>query len=222
MSRKVFLIGINYYSFKNKMNMKKNKNIRGEVMSTFDRISEEKNWYVLHTYSGYEKKVEQNLSSRMRSMGMEENIFEVLVPEQEIYEEKNGEMVSSTKKTFPGYVLVQMIMSDEAWYVVRNTPGVTGFVGSHGAGSKPSPLLPEEVDGVFRSMGVNPRKVEIQLELGEVVEIIDGAFSGVEGVVEDFDEDKGKVTVSVEMFGRETDTELDYSQVKQIDEGFTL
>lgn len=222
MSRKVFLIGINYYSFKNKMNMKKNKNIRGEVMSTFDRISEEKNWYVLHTYSGYEKKVEQNLSSRMRSMGMEENIFEVLVPEQEIYEEKNGEMVSSTKKTFPGYVLVQMIMSDEAWYVVRNTPGVTGFVGSHGAGSKPSPLLPEEVDGVFRSMGVNPRKVEIQLELGEVVEIIGGAFSGMEGVVEDFDEDKGKVTVSVEMFGRETDTELDYSQVKQIDEGFTL
>src|SRR5699024_393399 len=178
--------------------------------------------YVLHTYSGYEKKVEQNLSSRMRSMGMEENIFEVLVPEQEIYEEKNGEMVSSTKKTFPGYVLVQMIMSDEAWYVVRNTPGVTGFVGSHGAGSKPSPLLPEEVDGVFRSMGVNPRKVEIQSELGEVVEIIGGAFSGMEGVVEDFDEDKGKVTVSVEMFGRETDTELDYSQVKQIDEGFTL
>ena len=191
-------------------------------MSTFDRISEEKNWYVLHTYSGYEKKVEQNLASRMKSMGMEENIFEVLVPEQETYEEKNGEMVSVSKKTFPGYVLVQMIMSDEAWYVVRNTPGVTGFVGSHGAGSKPSPLLPEEVDGVFRSMGVNPRKVEIQLEIGEVVEIIGGAFSGMEGVVEDFDEDKGKVTVSVEMFGRETDTELDYSQVKQIDEGFTL
>lgn len=191
-------------------------------MSTFDRISEEKNWYVLHTYSGYEKKVEQNLASRMKSMGMEDNIFEVLVPEQEIYEEKNGEMVSVSKKTFPGYVLVQMIMSDEAWYVVRNTPGVTGFVGSHGAGSKPSPLLPEEVDGVFRSMGVNPRKVEIQLEIGEVVEIIGGAFSGMEGVVEDFDEDKGKVTVSVEMFGRETDTELDYSQVKQIDEGFTL
>ena len=191
-------------------------------MSTFDRISEEKNWYVLHTYSGYEKKVEQNLASRMKSMGMEDNIFEVLVPEQETYEEKNGEMVSVSKKTFPGYVLVQMIMSDEAWYVVRNTPGVTGFVGSHGAGSKPSPLLPEEVDGVFRSMGVNPRKVEIQLEIGEVVEIIGGAFSGMEGVVEDFDEDKGKVTVSVDMFGRETDTELDYSQVKQIDEGFTL
>lgn len=126
------------------------------------------------------------------------------------------------KKTFPGYVLVQMVMSDEAWYVVRNTPGVTGFVGSHGAGSKPSPLLPEEVDSVFRSMGMNPRKVEIQLSLGEHVEIISGAFAGMEGVVESFDEDKGKVTVSVEMFGRETDTELDYSEVKQIEDGFSL
>src|SRR5690625_1291250 len=111
------------------------------MSSSFNRMSEEKGWYVLHTYSGYEKKVQQNLSSRMKSMGMEENIFEVLVPEQEVYEEKNGEMVSSMKKTFPGYVLVQMVMSDEAWYVVRNTLGVTGFVGSHGAGSKPSSLL---------------------------------------------------------------------------------
>jgi len=192
------------------------------MSSSFDRMSEEKAWYVLHTYSGYEKKIQQNLSSRMKSMGMEDNIFEVLVPEQEVYEEKNGEMSSTMKKTFPGYVLVQMVMSDEAWYVVRNTPGVTGFVGSHGAGSKPSPLLPEEVDSVFRSMGMNPRKVEIQLSLGEHVEIISGAFAGMEGVVESFDEDKGKVTVSVEMFGRETDTELDYSEVKQIEEGFSL
>lgn len=191
-------------------------------MNTFDRISHEKAWYVLHTYSGYEKKVEQNLQSRMSSMGMEDNIFEILVPEQEVYEEKNGEQVSKTKKIFPGYVLVQMIMSDEAWYVVRNTPGVTGFVGSHGAGSKPSPMLPEEVDDIMRSIGVNPRKVAITLELGQSVEITSGAFSGMEGIVEAFDEDKGKVTVSVEMFGRETDTELDYSQVKEIDEGFSL
>ncbi len=191
-------------------------------MNTFDRISQEKNWYVLHTYSGYEKKVQQNLESRMSSMGMEENIFEILVPEQEVREEKDGEMVSKMKKAFPGYVLVQMIMSDEAWYVVRNTPGVTGFVGSHGAGSKPSPLLPEEVDDVMRSIGVNPRKVSIALEVGQAVQITGGAFAGMEGVVEDFDEDKGKVTVLVEMFGRETDTELDYSQVKEIEEGFTL
>jgi len=190
-------------------------------MGTFDRISEEKGWYVIHTYSGYEKKVEQNLQSRMTSMGMEENIFEILVPEREVIETKNGERESKMKKSFPGYVLIQMIMSDDAWYVVRNTPGVTGFVGSHGQGSKPSPLLDEEIDSVMRSIGVNPRKVEIDLEIGEHVEITDGAFQGMEGVVEDFDEDKAQVTVSVEMFGRETDAELSYSQVKQLDEGFS-
>lgn len=191
-------------------------------MGTLSRMSEEKHWYVLHTYSGYEKKVQQNLQSRMVSMGMEENIFEILVPEQEVYEEKNGEMTAKMKKAFPGYVLVQMIMSDEAWYVVRNTPGVTGFVGSHGAGSKPSPLLPEEVDALLRSIGVNPRKVEINLAIGEHVEIIGGAFKGMEGVVKEIDEDKAKITVSVEMFGRETDTELDYNQVKEFEEGFSL
>lgn len=186
-------------------------------MSILDRMYEEKNWYVLHTYSGYEKKVEKNLASRMKSMGMEENIFEILVPEQEISEEKNGKMVSTMKKTFPGYVLVEMIMSDEAWYIVRNTPGVTGFVGSHGAGSKPSPMLPEEIDEIFRGIGMNPRKVEIDLEIGDIVEIQSGAFEAMEGVVEAFDEEKAKVTVSVEMFGRETKTELDYFQVKEIE-----
>lgn len=191
-------------------------------MNTFDRISQEKNWYVLHTYSGYEKKVQQNLESRMSSMGMEDNIFEILVPEQEVREEKEGEMISKMKKAFPGYVLIEMIMSDEAWYVVRNTPGVTGFVGSHGAGSKPSPMLPEEVEDIMRSIGVNPRKVSINLEVGQAIQITGGAFAGMEGIVESFDEDKGKVTVLVEMFGRETDTEVDYSQVKEIDEGFTL
>lgn len=191
-------------------------------MGTLDRMNKEKHWYVLHTYSGYEKKVQQNLESRMTSMGMEENIFEILVPEQEVYEEKNGEMTAKMKKSFPGYVLLEMIMSDEAWYVVRNTPGVTGFVGSHGAGSKPSPLLPEEVDSLLRSIGINPRKVAISLKVGQYVEIISGAFKGMEGSVKEIDEDKAKVTVSVEMFGRETDTEVDYSQVKEVDEGFSL
>ena len=176
-------------------------------MGTLDRMNQEKHWYVLHTYSGYEMKVQQNLQSRMTSMGMEDNIFEIIVPEQEVYEEKNGEMVAKKKKAFPGYVLLEMIMSDEAWYVVRNTPGVTGFVGSHGAGSKPSPLLPEEVDAMLRSIGVNPRKVDINLELGQLIEIIGGAFKGMEGVVTEIDEDKAKVTVTVEMFGRETATE---------------
>ena len=191
-------------------------------MGTLDRMKQEKHWYVLHTYSGYEMKVKQNLESRMTSMGMEDNIFEILVPEQDVYEEKDGEMIAKKKKAFPGYVLLEMIMSDEAWYVVRNTPGVTGFVGSHGAGSKPSPLLPEEVDSMLRSIGVNPRKVDINLEIGQAVEIIGGAFKGMEGVVTDIDEDKAKVTVSVEMFGRETDAELDYNQVREFEEGFQL
>lgn len=191
-------------------------------MGTLDRMKQEKHWYVLHTYSGYEMKVKQNLESRMTSMGMEDNIFEIIVPEQEVYEEKDGEMIAKKKKAFPGYVLLEMIMSDEAWYVVRNTPGVTGFVGSHGAGSKPSPLLPEEVDSMLRSIGVNPRKVDINLEIGQAVEIIGGAFKGMEGVVTDIDEDKAKVTVSVEMFGRETDAELDYNQVREFEEGFQL
>lgn len=185
-------------------------------MSILDRMYEEKNWYVIHTYSGYEKKVEHNLSSRMKSMGMEDNIFQILVPEQEVSEEKNGKMVTKTEKTFPGYVLIEMIMSDDAWYIVRNTPGVTGFVGSHGSGSKPSPMLPEEIDEIFRSIGMSSRKVEVELEIGDVVEIKSGAFAGREGIVESFDEEKEKVTVSVEMFGRETKTELDYFEVKEI------
>lgn len=187
-------------------------------MKLSERLSRQKAWYVLHTYSGYENKVKQNLDSRMSSMGMEENIFQIIVPEHTVYEEKDGERVEKQKKTFPGYVLVEMIMSDDAWYVVRNTPGVTGFVGSHGAGSKPSPLLPEEVDAVFRSMGMNPRRVDIELEIGERIKITAGAFASMEGIVEDFDEDKGKVIASVQMFGRETNTELDYHQIQKIDD----
>lgn len=183
-----------------------------------NEIESAKAWYVLHTYSGYENKVKQNLESRATSMGMEENIFQVLVPEEETYEEKDGETKKTSKKTFPGYVLVEMIMSDDAWYVVRNTPGVTGFVGSHGAGSKPSPLLPEEVDQILRSMGINPRKVEIDVELGETVKIITGAFAGMEGVVTELEPEKGKIKASVEMFGRETNAELDYDQIAKLDE----
>lgn len=181
-----------------------------------DEIESAKAWYVLHTYSGYEHKVKQNLESRAKSMGMEENIFQVLVPEEETYEEKDGETKKKATKTFPGYVLVEMIMSDDAWYVVRNTPNVTGFVGSHGAGSKPNPLLPEEVDQILRSMGINPRKVDIDVEIGERVKIVTGAFAGMEGTITEIESEKGKVKASVEMFGRETTTELDYHQISKL------
>lgn len=174
-------------------------------------------WYVLHTYSGYENKVKQNLESRAESMGMEDNILEILIPEMESYkQDSDGDMERVKEKTFPGYVLVKMIMSDEAWYVVRNTPNVTGFVGSHGAGSKPSPLFPEEVDAVLRSMGLNPRKVDIDLELGQTVRIISGTFAGMEGTVTELEPEKGKVKVAVEMFGRETTTEINYSQIAEL------
>lgn len=183
------------------------------------RLESEKAWYVLHTYSGYEDKIKKNLESRMTSMGMENNIFEILVPQHAVYEEdKEGDLVEAQKKTFPGYVLVEMIMSDDAWFVVRNTPGVTGFVGSHGAGSKPSPLLPEEVENIFKSMGMKPQKIDIDVEPGEVIRIISGAFAGMEAVVSSVDEDKGIIDATVEMFGRETNTELEFSQIAKMNE----
>ena len=150
-------------------------------------------------------------------MGMEDNILQVLVPEQEVYENTEEGVERKTEKTFPGYVLVEMVMSDEAWYVVRNTPNVTGFVGSHGAGSKPSPLYPEEVDNLLRSMGMNPRKVDIEVEIGENIQIISGAFAGMEGTITEVEPEKGKVKASVQMFGRETTTELDYHQIAKMD-----
>lgn len=181
-----------------------------------EQIESEKQWYVLHTYSGYENKVKQNIESRAASMNMEDYIYRVVVPEEEEREVKNGKEKIKMKKVFPGYVLVEMIMSDDSWYVVRNTPGVTGFVGSHGAGSKPAPLLPEEAKSILKSLGMSTRHHEIDFEVGDVVTIIEGAFKGMTGNVTDIEEEKSKLKVNVEMFGRETSTELDFDQVDKI------
>ncbi len=175
----------------------------------------DKRWYVLHTYSGYENKVKQNIDLRKESMAMEENIFRVMVPTEEVPDPKSDDQ-TKTKKIFPGYVLVEMIMSDQAWYVVRNTPGVTGFVGSQGAGSKPAPLLEDEVEALLNPEQINTRRRNIDLEIGERVSVNEGAFEGMEGVVEATDEEKGKVHVSIEMFGRQTSAELDYDQISKI------
>lgn len=177
---------------------------------------EQKLWYVLHTYSGYENRVKENLKSRAHSMGMEDYIFDAVVPQEEETETKNGRTKTEMKKTFPGYVLVEMIMTDESWFVVRNTPGVTGFVGSHGAGSKPAPLLPEEVDHILHSMDSTTANYNMDLNIGETVKIVDGAFAGLEGKVTSTDDEHGKVKVEVDMFGRLTETELDYSLVQKI------
>jgi transcriptional antiterminator NusG len=176
----------------------------------------EKHWYVLHTYSGYENKVKQNIESRAQSMGMEDFIFRVVVPEQEEREIKNGKEKISAKKTFPGYVLVEMTMTDDSWYVVRNTPGVTGFVGSHGAGSKPAPLLDEEINHILGELGISKREVDFDVEVGEVVTIVEGAFSGLTGEITEVDNKKQKLKVNIDMFGRETSTELDFNQIDKL------
>lgn len=176
----------------------------------------DKNFYVVHTYSGYENKVKVNLEKRVESMGMTDKIFRVFVPVEEETEMKNGKLKQVTKKTFPGYVIVEMVMTDDSWYVVRNTPGVTGFVGSTGAGSKPTPLLPEEVDALLRQMGVKEPKHEVEFELKESVKVKDGPFADFIGSIEDIFAEKRKLKVHVNMFGRETPVELEFHQVEKI------
>ncbi|MFD2043191.1 transcription termination/antitermination protein NusG [Ornithinibacillus salinisoli] len=176
----------------------------------------EKNWYVVHTYSGYENKVKTNLEKRVETMGMEDKIFRVIVPEDEEAEIKNGKKKIVKKKVFPGYVLAEMIMTDDSWYVVRNTPGVTGFIGSSGGGTKPTPLLPDEVDTILKRMGMAEPVVQIDFELKESVRVTDGPFSNFTGTIEYIDIDKQKVKVHVNMFGRETPVELDFSQIEKL------
>lgn len=176
----------------------------------------EKNWYVVHTYSGYENKVKTNLEKRIESMEMQDKIFRVLVPMEEETELKDGKKKTVMRKVFPGYVLVEMIMTDDSWYVVRNTPGVTGFVGSSGAGSKPTPLMPDEVQVILASMGVEESRVIVDYEVGESVRLKEGPFANFIGLIEEVDAKNGKLKLLVNMFGRETPVELEFSQVEKI------
>lgn len=176
----------------------------------------EKNWYVVHTYSGYENKVKMNLEKRVESMDMTDKIFRILVPVEEENEVKNGKTKIVTKKVFPGYVIVEMVMTDDSWYVVRNTPGVTGFVGSSGAGSKPTPLLPEETDKILRQMGVERPRAEVDFDLKESVKVKEGPFANFIGSIEDISMEKRKLKVHVNMFGRETPVELEFHQVEKL------
>ena len=179
-------------------------------------MSGEKNRYAVHTYSGYENKVKANLLARLDSMNMQDRIFRVVIPEEEETTVKDGKRKTAMKKTFPGYVLVELIMTDESWYIVRNTPGVTGFVGSQGAGSKPNPLLPEEVKFILKSMGMVEKTVDFEVEVGEVVNIIDGPFNNQSGEIKEIDEERYKLTVLVEMFGRETPVEVEFDQIEKL------
>ncbi|WP_134686827.1 transcription termination/antitermination protein NusG [Brevibacillus migulae] len=177
----------------------------------------EKAWYVVHTYSGYENKVKTNLEKRVESMGMEDKIFRVLVPTEEEVETKDGKKRTVTKKVFPGYVLVEMVMTDDSWYVVRNTPGVTGFVGSSGSGSKPTSLRPEEADSILKQMGFELPKIRVDYELRDMVRVADGPFTGRTGEIIEIHPDRQKVRVLVDIFGRETPVELDFTQVQKLD-----
>lgn len=176
----------------------------------------EKNWYVVHTYSGYENKVKTNLEKRVETMGMEDKIFRVIVPEEEETDIKEGKKKVVKRKVFPGYVLVELVMTDDSWYVVRNTPGVTGFVGSAGAGSKPTPLLPEEVNVILKRMGVAEKRVDLNFEIGETVKVKAGPFANFTGTIEELDKEKAKLKVLVNMFGRDTPVELDFTQIEKL------
>src|SRR5207302_9071314 len=171
-------------------------------------------WYVVHTYAGYENKVKANLASRIQSMNMEDKIYEVVVPTEEVMELKAGKMQSVQKKVFPGYILVRMELDDDSWYVVRNTPGVTGFVGPTGA--KPVPLDPTEVAGILAPKAEERPRPQLEFEQGEVVSVVGGAFNGYSGPVATIDVDKQRVTVLLDLFGRETPVELTFDQVTKL------
>ena len=174
----------------------------------------EKQWYVVNTYSGHENKVKEKLEMRAESMDMKDYIFRVVIPEQKVIEEKDGQTKEKVKKMFPGYVLVEMVMSDEAWFVVRNTPGVTGFIGSSGKGAKPTPLQPYEVDNILKNMGISRLDVDKELEVGTKVKIISGAFAGMYGTISTLDLPNQKLELNVDLFGQETAVEVELSQIE--------
>ncbi len=174
----------------------------------------EKLWYVVNTYSGHENKVKEKLEMRSKSMDMKDHIFRIIIPTEKVIEEKNGVQVEKEKKLFPGYILAEMDMTDEAWYVVRNTPGVTGFIGSSGKGAKPTPLQPQEVDKILNSMGMSRLDINKELEAGTKVKIISGPFQGMFGVIESVDLPNQKVNLSVDLFGQETSVEAEISQIE--------
>jgi len=176
-------------------------------------LPQQKNWYVIHTYSGYEDAVTKNLKQRIESLGMEDKIFNVLVPKEKKIKIKNGKRKVVEEKIYPGYVLVEMIVTDDSWYVVRNTPNVTGFVG---AGTVPVPVSEKEIEILKKRMGVEVHQYKIDVEIGDPVKIIDGPFKDFDGKVSEIDTERGKVKILVNMFGRDTPVELDSLQIKKM------
>jgi len=177
------------------------------------RYDSTKHWYAIHTYSGYEEKVAESIRQRADSLDMGDKIFQVLVPKEKMIEIKNGKRKVVEKRIFQGYVLVEMKLSEDAWYIVRNTPNVTGFVGT---GTEPTPLEQDEINKIMKRMGREEPKHKFDYQVSEVVNIIDGPFKGFDGTINEIDAQKGKLKVLVNMFGRETPVELDGLQVKRV------
>jgi transcriptional antiterminator NusG len=170
-------------------------------------------WFVIHSYSGYENKVQKNLLHRIESMEMQDKIFQVVVPTEEEVELKDGHRRTIERRVFPGYILVEMVMDEDSWYVVRNTPGVTGFVGF---GNKPTPLRPDEVDKILKRMDAEAPKIKVSFKVGQKVRIVEGPFEDFMGTVDEIDLDRARVRVLVSFFGRETPIELDFLQVERV------
>ena len=173
----------------------------------------EKRWYVVNTYAGHENRVKENLQKRVESMGIQDYLFRILVAEETEIEIKNGKQVEKMKNLFPGYLFVEMIMTDDAWYAVRNTPGVTGFIGSSGGGAKPFPVSPDEIESILRRMGQSDKKIVVNFKVGDTVKILAGPFSGMIGTVDTMNDQTQVASVLTMLFGRETPTDISYNDL---------
>ncbi len=177
-----------------------------------------KRWYVVNTYSGHENKVKENLEKRVETMGIQDSLFRIVVAEEPEIEIKNGKKVEKMHNLFPGYVFVEMKMTDEAWYVVRNTPGVTGFIGSSGGGAKPFPVSQDEMESILRRMGQSDKKVSVDFKVGDKVKILSGPFSGMEGTINTMNDQTQTANVLTMLFGRETPTDINYNDLQRADD----
>ena len=186
-----------------------------EKKPVIDDASETR-WYVVNTYSGHENRVKENLEKRVETMGIQDSLFRIVVAEEPEIEIKNGKKVEKMHNLFPGYVFVEMKMTDEAWYVVRNTPGVTGFIGSSGGGAKPFPVAPDEMESILRRMGQSDKKIVVDFKVGDTVKILTGPFSGMEGRVSTMNDQTQVANVMTMLFGRETPTDINYSDLQKV------
>lgn len=178
---------------------------------------QKKQWYVVNTYAGHENRVKENLQRRVETMGLEDYLFRIVVAEEKEIEYKNGKEVEKIHNPFSGYLFVEMIMTDEAWYIVRNTPGVTGFIGSSGGGAKPFPVAEEEMEAILRRLGMSDKKVQIDFKVGDRVRILNGAFINAEGTVEQLNDELQIASVLLILFGRETPTEFNYADLEKVE-----